>query len=489
MAVSGAVGRVFALLVLTLLSGCGDPAGHPCAIVGDGFHASDPCRHRCLSRWSVVCPDGEAVIPGVCSGAFGCRPGSCPAGQACYHDNDPFDDRSYCLPADVCGVQADDTLGRWERQTQARQEETGAVRRVRESRRAEAATSGITAPVDVRTASAADMPAHGPAAALSCEADAQRDAIAIGPDALKRGARFSHDLPHGWRFVLEPAPAGWRVVLQDRPERSGAVDLASGTPPLRGPNPRDIAGWHFRDRHNLRPNQGEVNAPQYLRLFSFEPELIGSAGARSAAEGSGRGWLRIDALTLSPPVAGKQAHIEQMRFTACLTWPRVDDETRRRWRAALASSREALQRNHPRQAEAARLERCGLDLDRFELTGRLPSLALDIDGDGVSDLAALVERDGRAAIALCRGGGAALTLVEEGSDVLRTAYQSRPLAALERWYAVPGDRGPFGYVDEPGWPRMDGDALMLERMEKSLHALYWRRGAAHLHRVYRAVEP
>ncbi len=482
--------RWFALLLVGLVCACGEPVGSPCQIVGDGFHARDACAHRCLSRWSITCPGGEAVVPGVCSGDFGCSPGSCPSGQVCYHDNDPFDDRSYCLPADVCGAQSADVLTRWERRTLDRQEEIRAARRAPPALRAKPVP---TAPAETTQAPAIGQVVTSPPISpvppeLPCEADAQRDVFFVGPSAVRRGDRFTQDLPFGWRFVLEPQSAGWRIVLQDRPERAGAVDLSSVTPPLHGLSARDIAGWHFRDRRNLGPNRGDVNAPQHLRLFSFEPELIGTGGVRGVLEGSGRGWLRMGAMTLSPPAAGQQAHIEQMRFEACLTWLRADSKTVQRWRTALASSREALRHNHPQQADTALLERCGLNLSRFSVRSDLPAQALDIDGDGTSDLAAFVESDGGAAIALCRGGEV-LVLLDERSETIRDATPVPLFSAIERWYSVPGDRGAFGYVDEPAWPRMDGEALMLERLEKSLHALYWRDGAVRLHRVYRYVEP
>lgn len=100
---------------LALLVACGQPVGTPCQISGSGFHAKDPCAHQCLSRWAVNCPDGSRLTPNVCTGKQGCTPGSCPDGQVCYNFDDPFDERSYCIPDTACGSppSADQRL-RWE---------------------------------------------------------------------------------------------------------------------------------------------------------------------------------------------------------------------------------------------------------------------------------------------------------------------------------------------------------------------------------------
>ena len=117
-----------------LLVGCGKPVGTPCQISGSGFTASHECRHQCLSRWTVTCPDGSRVTPGTCSGAFECTPGSCPEGQVCYHDNDPFDDRSFCLMANTCGVLSTTALQDWEHLSVARQHEVITARLEKQAR-------------------------------------------------------------------------------------------------------------------------------------------------------------------------------------------------------------------------------------------------------------------------------------------------------------------------------------------------------------------
>lgn len=114
----GRLGLLGAMLVV--VQGCGDSAGSPCSIEGSGFTASHDCATKCLSRWAVNCPDGSRVLPAVCAGAEGCAPGGCPEGQVCYHFDDPFELRSYCIPDTVCGARPDaDARARWEQGSMA----------------------------------------------------------------------------------------------------------------------------------------------------------------------------------------------------------------------------------------------------------------------------------------------------------------------------------------------------------------------------------
>ncbi len=123
------------LSITLLLGACGNPAGTACETEGSGFTASHDCKHRCLSRWGVICPDGSSVAPSTCSGSFGCSPGSCPDGQVCYHDVDPFDDRSFCIVSNTCGDLSKPALQEWELTSVARQQEVIEARLEKEARR------------------------------------------------------------------------------------------------------------------------------------------------------------------------------------------------------------------------------------------------------------------------------------------------------------------------------------------------------------------
>ena len=122
--------RAIGLLMLVALTlGCGrNSAGTPCEIEGSGFHARHDCRHKCLSRWQLTCPGGEKITSDVCSGAFGCESGGCPTGQVCYHDDDPFEDRSFCVVANSCGDLDAGALAQWERDREEAQARVRAAR-------------------------------------------------------------------------------------------------------------------------------------------------------------------------------------------------------------------------------------------------------------------------------------------------------------------------------------------------------------------------
>jgi hypothetical protein len=146
---------------------------------------------------------------------------------------------------------------------------------------------------------------------------------------LKRGQRFDRTTPSGWIVRLRPGPDGWFLEVTTKGRE--AEDLARLTPPWHVvPNPREIEGWHFRNADNTGPNDGSVNAPQELREFIFSPEVgrgieyKGSGTTPAEVENVrafGRGWLFIEALTLTPPRRGERAAFETMTFSACVTWP------------------------------------------------------------------------------------------------------------------------------------------------------------------------
>jgi len=100
--------------LLSSIVACGNPIGTPCSITGSGFTASHDCSEKCLYYNSIRCPDGQTLEPKICSGASGCKPGSCPDGQVCYSYDDPFEEQSYCIPASLCGSLSGDELENWE---------------------------------------------------------------------------------------------------------------------------------------------------------------------------------------------------------------------------------------------------------------------------------------------------------------------------------------------------------------------------------------
>lgn len=156
-----------------------------------------------------------------------------------------------------------------------------------------------------------------------------RGKTAMFEDSVRAGQPYQRALWGGLRFELKPLDLGWRVAILDstRPDE----DLASITPPYHFvPNPRDIEGWHFRNKANTGPNRGDVNAPGEVREFIFSPEVgrsIRDPAAGSAevtdedverAQQRGRGVLEIEALDLTPPLKGERAGIRSMRFRVAI---------------------------------------------------------------------------------------------------------------------------------------------------------------------------
>lgn len=139
--------RTLLLLCALLLSACGKPAGSPCAFTGSGFHARHDCATQCLARWTVNCPGGETLQPQVCAGRSGCQPGDCADGEVCYHFDDPFEERSYCVPDDLCGALSDDALQAWERDSRQAAADLRAHYEAKRARRTGQATAPDAQPL------------------------------------------------------------------------------------------------------------------------------------------------------------------------------------------------------------------------------------------------------------------------------------------------------------------------------------------------------
>ena len=138
--------RIVCLFVALLLAGCGSNTGAPCEIVGSGFTASHDCRHKCLSRTAIVCPNDARVLPKVCSGVAGCEPGGCGEGEVCYTVNDPFEDVSYCIPELVCEFKDAREKSAWELFSQQLATQSRLRQDMRQQRRKQTTNSPKTSP-------------------------------------------------------------------------------------------------------------------------------------------------------------------------------------------------------------------------------------------------------------------------------------------------------------------------------------------------------
>lgn len=329
----------------------------------------------------------------------------------------------------------------------------------------------------------------------ACEPTPERHAVRIGNAYEQAVAQvagnddYFHALENGWVFALVRIEHGWAIRLYEHDRIGEAADLTALTPPHRGvPNPRDIAGWHFRNTDNTAPNGGEVNAPQSLRAFVISPGLQGTAGPRLSdvepqrAPEDGIGWLKIVDYGLANPKPGTQARMNFLAFEACLSWPRSPEEI------ALIQDESSLDYT---LEDTEVFASCGLPMPDTTMNAHyLPrSLGGDIDGDDTLDLAAQVQRlsDGARGIALCRAGNQ-LTVLGLGAaalDDLRPRY----IDQLEAWHWIDKTQNVPRHLAGVALPEADGDWLILERIEKEAIAIYWHNGRLRAKQLYRYVEP
>jgi hypothetical protein len=139
---------------------------------------------------------------------------------------------------------------------------------------------------------------------------------------VTRGQSFERPLGDG---LVLPLSHGWAigVAAAGRPDEDFA---RLATPPYRGINALVVEGWHFRNRANTGPNEGDVNAPQQERDFAF---VLTPADYRRAAQAldaplgahGGSGRLHITGSSLGNLVAGAQAWFEWMAFDVELCRP------------------------------------------------------------------------------------------------------------------------------------------------------------------------
>lgn len=340
-------------------------------------------------------------------------------------------------------------------------------------------------------------------AAQTCQATDERHAVSIesrqadvsSNPVVYGKMRFTQTLENGWTFALVPSEYGWNVQVLDKPvDTPGSVDMSAITPPFGSipPNSRDIAGWHFRNADNTRPNTGDINAPQQLRVFMFDEALIGTGGFRPPQGSSGlqqeppndagRGWLLIKEYGLTDLQEGQKARMVYMEFSACLTWPKSEEERREERDAASASYI---------SEELEFFALCGLDLETYAMDARLlpRQLSGDFDGDGAGDEIAQITRrsDGRVGFAVCRAS-TWLDLIGIDQPVSTPAVTDY-VPVTEAWMMVPAGAQPneLGFPDSLTWPATDGDAIILQRFEKQAVAVFWKDGQFHTKELFHLV--
>ncbi len=295
------------------------------------------------------------------------------------------------------------------------------------------------------------------------------------------------------RFVLTPTEFGWRIEVRDE----AGADLAVFSPPLRpvDTNPRNIAGWHFRNRNNSGPNRGEINAPQTLRRFTFgalaadpraNPELV--APGASPADMQGFGELTIEDYGLADLSTGQRARMVYMKFRGCVQWD-PDGFVPESQAAAAAAAPDAapVQPAVPVAPEPGvpdrvvlRMTVCGLDAAVYRLSDRMaqgreggqrPFLEPDLDGDGHNDIVAPVTRvvDEAPGLAICLASGSRLIMAGYSGRIgkhLDPVYFGR----VDWWNVYP--RGSVNRSAEGMPPVLTGDAILLGREDSSSVLLF-----------------
>lgn len=311
----------------------------------------------------------------------------------------------------------------------------------------------------------------GAAWAQDCQPRERLHAHTVSGEAY--GAHdFVEPVADGLRLALFRARWGWRIAVLDDQAR----DLTPAST-MRGglPDPRELYGWHFRNADNTGPNTGEVNAPQHQRTFAFMlPDDDGTA--------SGLGWLRIEDMALSNLEPGEQACLGYLRYSACLMYPKTENEI------AAETDRASLD-FLPGEEEMMRA--CGLDAG-YALAAPFPPRMLggDFDGDDVHDHAVFVRRvsDGGRGMAICRAGTWLEVLGVDG-PVPGSAMEDWFFGSVEAWRVSTIDAVVTGWAGEAPRPDVVGDVLVLERFDKELYSIYWDSAAFRSHQHYRYVEP
>ena len=316
--------------------------------------------------------------------------------------------------------------------------------------------------------------------AYVCEETPQRHAHHIFAEVA--GERdYRETINKRWTFTLLRMYHGWVIRLYD----PNQMDLTQLTPPYQfGPNPRDIFGWHFRNQNNTQPNDGTVNAPQRFREFVFSQNLEGTGGFRPStntpkffepSDYDGQGWLNIVDYGLADLEKDQQARMMYLKFAACLTWPKTEEEIRIEQNLA---SPVFL----PEEEEQMRA--CGLPRNyQLEAFVKPRWLTGDFDGDEALDFAApVIEKASNARrIAVCRAGTWLDILSAENLADLDATYLTR----VEAWSVWPKAK----QADFPKILGAQGDIIALEQLEKSRYFISLKDGLWQALLDYHFVEP
>lgn len=318
------------------------------------------------------------------------------------------------------------------------------------------------------------MAALSPAFAQPCEPAEGRSAVLLSSREVAGERNFNEYLEGPeWTFQLIRAPYGWNIRLLDK----NGLDLTQMTPPLRGaPNPRELYGWHFRNAGNTGANKGDVNAPQGLRLFGFDPALTGTGGYRPNEAGGvdpenqpGRGALTIKDMGLADLEPDQKARMNYLKFNVCISWPKTDLEKQKE--AAEVAAMTELRKITPELMEM--MGDCGLDYQTYQITPYLTPVELggDFDADDAHDQAVPIIRkaDGKRGLFFCRAGtwGEVVGMTGRMGAHLTPAY----FESIDWWSLHTGPAGQGAGGTPP--PALKGDAILIGKEGASSVLIYW----------------
>lgn len=306
--------------------------------------------------------------------------------------------------------------------------------------------------------------------AQNCDAVPGRQVRLISGEVAE-GALFEWPLGKSWTFKLLPSRYGWDLRIAD----SAGTDLSQITPPFRTvPNAREIYGWHFRNAANSGENLGDVNAPQHLRLFFFDPGLSGTGGFKPSTSGTGltsepdatvgRGALTILDMKLADLEPGAKARMVALKFIVCLGWPDSAENVSVPDDDAIFT-----------EENFEIMFSCGLDGAAYELAAWIAPVLLggDLDDDGVLDHVAPVRRksDGRAGLAICRAG-TWLSLVgfEAGADTPLETADGEPRGETYSSFSQFLGQAEYWQI---GVTEQGRQEVIVGRSEKAELAIFW----------------
>lgn len=288
--------------------------------------------------------------------------------------------------------------------------------------------------------------------------------------AVRNGEEFVVT-PGPWSFVLEPKTYGWRIAMRDAEGELTPVG-ASPARPIET-NPLNVAGWHFRNKDNLGPNTGTVNAPQHVRRFRFDDFALSNVAPTTDISGQsgGLGEFVITAMELSPPQAGTRARFERLEAKVCLVW------------VARADRLPPIVDADPGVAFAsviAEMKGCGLDSESYKLSDRMaagsergqaPFLRPDLDRDNIPDLVVPVTRraDKAPGLAICLIGDETLLLAGYSGFIGRHLHPDY-FQSVDWWALHQGPIRPGAGEASP--PRLYGDAILLGKGDSSSALLF-----------------